>query len=692
MEKRNIRTDRGEANRHIKMVNKMIRFYNEEIAKLKEEAKQLAKNVKDKVIKVARNLEQLRKNFLCTVYAEKDNDKKIERYRKLVPKDMDVIKRAYDLIKSQKRLSEEKQAYVNVINNRKEKKKRKQLAEETLRKVNMELYQIDRELRDLPNFYKMYSMYEMEECISNEERYGDIILKLKKAADKIDMNKALAYLEYDLEKGKVESDDKVVVEEEQSKIRPEMNKQARAELTDAYGAETDTPESVAKLATKILNINNDNVADFCSGIGNFLMEAIGGDDSSKYYGVEINTQCKEISTIRLQLLSESVAIEQGTVFDMDASKKFDKIFCDYPWNVKMWNLGKEKMQEFEAIIPEIKKVAKADWLFILNVLQHLEDDGKAVVVTTNGTAWNGGISKTIREKFVKQGWIEAVISLPANLYTSTAIPTLLLVLSKGNKTVRMVDASTMATVGRRQNVLSDDALTKIVDMLTNDTDNAKSVTIEDIKNQDYAINPSRFLEVELEVKDGVPFEDLIVNVTRGAQVKASELDGMVSEDATEYQYLMLANIQDGLISDELPFLKSIDKKMERYCIKNNSLVISKNGTPVKIAVASVAEGRKILANGNLYVIELDETKANPYFVKAYLESENGTIALSRVTVGAVMPNIPVEGLKKVMIPCPELAEQNKVAEKYLAKMDEVRVLKYKLAKATAELKSIYEEG
>lgn len=459
-----------------------------------------------------------------------------------------------------------------------------------------------------------------------------------------------------------------------------------------YGAEMETPESIAKLAAKILNIKNDNVADFCSGSGNFLVEAIGCDDSSKYYGMEINTLCKEISTIRLQLISEHVTIEQGTVFDMDASKKFDKIFCDYPWSMKMWNLGKEKMQEFEAIIPEIKKVANADWLFILNVLQHLENDGKAVVVTTNGTAWNGGISKTIREKFVKQGWIEAVISLPGNLYTSTGIATSLLVLSKGNKIVRMVDASMMANVGRRQNVLSDDTLTKIVDMLTNDTDNAKSVTIEEIKNQDYAINPSRFLEVELEVKDGVPFEDLIVNVTRGAQVKASELDEMVSEEPTDYQYLMLANIQDGIISDELPFLKSMDKKMEKYCIKNNSLVISKNGAPVKIAVASVVEGKKILANGNLYVIELDETKVNSYFVKAYLESENGTMALSRVTVGAVMPNIPVDGLKKIVIPCPELVEQNKVAEKYLAKMDEVRELKYRLAKATSELKSIYEEG
>ena len=101
----------------------------------------------------------------------------------------------------------------------------------------MELYRIDRELRDLPNFYKMYSMFEMEECIGNEERYGEIISRLEKTADKIDMNKALAYLEYDGAKGKVELEDKEAVEKERSKIRPEMNKQARVELAEAYGKE-----------------------------------------------------------------------------------------------------------------------------------------------------------------------------------------------------------------------------------------------------------------------------------------------------------------------------------------------------------------------------------------------------------------------------------------------------------------------
>ena len=290
------------------------------------------------------------------------------------------------------------------------------------------------------------------------------------------------------------------------------------------------------------------------------------------------------------------------------------------------------------------------------------------------------------------GLIEAVISLPANLYSTTAIPVSMIVLSKSNKMVRMVDARSMASVGRRQNVLSNETIDQIVHMMTEDTENSKCVTFEEIEKEDFAINPSRFIYTEAEVENGIPFGNVITNITRGAQVKASILDEMVSDNPTDYQYLMLANIQNGIINDDLPFIKSIDKKLEKYCVKNNSLVISKNGTPAKVAVVSVPEERKVLANGNLYVIELDETKVNPYFVKAYLESENGGIALSRIMVGAVMPNIPVDGLKKIIIPCPEKDIQNKIAKKYLAKIDEIKVLKYKLSKAIAEMETIYEEG
>ena len=382
---------------------------------------------------------------------------------------------------------------------------------------------------------------------------------------------------------------------------------------------SETPESIVNLATQILNINNEKVADFCCGVGNFLINAVEQDNNSKYYGIEINTHYKEISNIRLNLISDYTEIEQGTVFDLNMDKNFDKIFCDYPWNILKHNTGinKEKLQEFESVIPEIKKVAKSDWLFIMNVERHLKSNGKAVVIATNGTTWNGGIDKKIRERFLKMGLIEAVISLPANLYSTTAIPVSMIVLSKSNKMVRMVDARSMASVGRRQNVLSNETIDQIVHMMTEDTENSKCVTFEEIEKEDFAINPSRFIYTEAEVENGIPFGNVITNITRGAQVKASILDEMVSDNPTDYQYLMLANIQNGIINDDLPFIKSIDKKLEKYCVKNNSLVISKNGTPAKVAVVSVPEERKVLANGNLYVIELDETKVNPYFVKAY---------------------------------------------------------------------------
>lgn len=62
---------------------------------------------------------------------------------------MDVIKRAYELIRKRERLNEEKPSYEMVVNARKEKKKRREQAGEALREVQMELYKIDRQIRDL---------------------------------------------------------------------------------------------------------------------------------------------------------------------------------------------------------------------------------------------------------------------------------------------------------------------------------------------------------------------------------------------------------------------------------------------------------------------------------------------------------------------------------------------------------------
>ena len=196
----------------------------------------------------------------------------------------------------------------------------------------------------------------------------------------------------------------------------------------------------------------------------------------------------------------------------------------------------------------------------------------------------------------------------------------------------------------------------------------------------------------LEVMNGVPFESITASIMRGVQIKSQELDSLKSETATDKQYLALSNIQDGIISLEGQYLSDNTENLEKYCIPNRAIVFSKIGVPsFKSAVVEIHGEQKIYATGNLYIIEIDETKANPYYIQAFLASEVGTASLKKIHSGSVAPTISVSELKKMMVPLPSLEEQNRITEKYLVAMDQVILLLRKLEKALHNMKHIYGE-
>ena len=82
---------------------------------------------------------------------------------------------------------------------------------------------------------------------------------------------------------------------------------------------------------------------------------------------------------------------------------------------------------------------------------------------------------------------------------------------------------------------------------------------------------------------------------------------------------------------------------------------------------------------------------NPYYLKAFFESEQGLQVLKNITVGAVMPTIGMDQLRKVQIPLPPIEEQNKIADRYLAVQDEIALLKLKLEKAYNKLGQVFDE-
>lgn len=469
-------------------------------------------------------------------------------------------------------------------------------------------------------------------------------------------------------------------------------------LTESERSEIfSTPECLVHLAQRLLQCRNgEHVADIGCGTGTFINDTQTNVPDAEFDGYEINIGRYLIAMMRAELLGGNIAIHLQDVFDLaddqGKTQKVDKIFSNYPFGMRLRNAGSsgKYLKQLEERYPDISKSTSSDWVFNALLCDLLKEGGKAVAIMTSGSTWNS-VDLAMRKHFVEAGMVECVISMPGKMFGGTNIPTSMIVLSHGNHSVRLVDASEVYQQGRRQNEFSAEDIEKILVATQVDGENSKKIELEELRENEYSLNLTRYRDNDVQYENGVVFNSVIQNITRGASCTASQLDELVSEQPTNMQFLMLSNIQDGIIDDKLPYLKEIEGKYEKYCVKNNSLILSKNGSPFKVAVATVQSGRKVLANGNLYVIEVDETKVNPYYLKAFFESEQGVSALKRITVGTTIPSIGVDKLKNLVIPLPPLEEQNQIATKYLAVLDEISVLKLKLEKALSRLNHVFDE-
>ena len=453
--------------------------------------------------------------------------------------------------------------------------------------------------------------------------------------------------------------------------------------------ELSTPRGILKLVAKILDVQeNDSVLELCSGKGNFFVELALLRENLKYTGIEYNMAVNFIANIRSSLLDRDISLVLNDAMTYKAEEKVDKLFANYPFMISIPDI-KDIVKDFVDFPDNIKRVS-SDWIFNLKLVEQMKLDGRAVAIMTNGTTWNS-TDRKIREYFVENGLIEATVLLPVKLFPGTSIASTLVIFSHGNTNIKLIDAGENFTKEGRRNILSDTDISDIMELLQKNSNNSITININEIAENDYIINASRYLEKVPEIKDGVELASIVKSITRGAQVKASYLDENRASEPTPYRYIMISNISDGDISfTNNQYLKDIQANVKKFCIRNNSIVLTKTGSPdFKSAVVQVAEGMKILATGNMFIIEIDEKKANSYYLQALFDSELGRALFKSIYVGSVIPTISLEKLRKLEIPLPSLEEQNIIGEKYKEELERMADLKEKLSTSREKLKQIY---
>ena len=180
-------------------------------------------------------------------------------------------------------------------------------------------------------------------------------------------------------------------------------------------------------------------------------------------------------------------------------RRFDRVLANPPFSQ---NYSKKELKfagRFPVFMPE--KGKKADLMFVQHMLAVLKADGKLATVMPHGVLFRGGEERAAREYFIKQGYLEAIIGLPSNLFYGTGIPACILVMNKAKakdrKHVLFINADREYREGKAQNFMRPEDLDKIVHAYRQGKSipaYAQLVSRENIAAEDYNCNIRRYVD------------------------------------------------------------------------------------------------------------------------------------------------------------------------------------------------------
>lgn len=286
-----------------------------------------------------------------------------------------------------------------------------------------------------------------------------------------------------------------------------------------------TPHEVSKVLAKLVaaNINTDQdsftIYDPTMGSGSLLLtvrdEIPNGKQKGRvrFYGQELNTTTYNLARMNLMMHgvdygnmtlrnADTLAMDWPDGLDKDGIDRphfFDAVVANPPysqkWDADASRLKDPRFKDYGAVAPK----SKADYAFLLHALYHLDQDGTMAIILPHGVLFRGAAEGKIRKALLEKGQIDAIIGMPAGLFYSTGIPTIVMVLKKhrDNRDVLFIDASKDFEKGKNQNILRDQDIDKIINTYKkrqNVDKYAHLATMDEIKENEYNLNIPRYVD------------------------------------------------------------------------------------------------------------------------------------------------------------------------------------------------------
>jgi type I restriction enzyme M protein len=289
-----------------------------------------------------------------------------------------------------------------------------------------------------------------------------------------------------------------------------------ADSAGKKGGEFYTPAEVVRLLVQLTKPEAGNeIYDPTVGSGGFLIqshqyvEEQGQDPNDlALYGQDSNGTVWSICNMNMILhnitrftIENGDTLEDPLILENGQVRKFDRVLANPPFSQNYSRANLKFPSRFREWCPETGK--KADLMFVQHMLASLKPRGHMATIMPHGVLFRGGKEKLIREIFINDDVIEAIISLPPGLFYGTGIPACVIVANKSKPEtmqgkILFINADREYAEGKAQNKLRPEDIEKIDFVFTHKLEIPKYSRLVDRKeiaeNHDYNLNIRRYVD------------------------------------------------------------------------------------------------------------------------------------------------------------------------------------------------------
>lgn len=318
-----------------------------------------------------------------------------------------------------------------------------------------------------------------------------------------------------------------------------------ASIEGKGGGEFYTPTCVVKTLVEMIEPYQGRVYDPCCGSGGmfvqsekFVEDHQGRIENLSIYGQELNSTTWKLCKMNLAIrgLDANLGPHHADTFHYDLHKtlKADFILANPPFNISDWG-GNQLTDDVRwkfGIPPE----GNANYAWLQHMIYHLAPNGSAAIVLANGSlSSNTSNEGEIRKNLLEGDIVDAIVALPDKLFYSTSIPVSLWILNRNKKEnpkfrsrkheFLFIDARQLGEmIDRRHRELDAKKDIEQIAKIYHEWRNidgeyedikgfCKAAAIEDIRENEYVLTPGRYVGIEDEEDDGIPFDEKMENMT-----------------------------------------------------------------------------------------------------------------------------------------------------------------------------------